>query len=125
LIGVIWALFLTGISLSMISIMSFIMLVGVVVNNAILIIDYTHQLQRSGKPRAEAIVEACRVKFAPVLMMNLAIVLASLPQAINVKSIQGPFAITAIGGIIVSTVMTLYVIPALYAMGGRKALKAR
>jgi HAE1 family hydrophobic/amphiphilic exporter-1 len=116
LIGVLWALFLTGISMSMISIMSFIMLVGVVVNNAILVIDYAHQLQREGKTPKEAIIEASVIKFDAVIMMNLAIVLAQLPQAINVKSMQGPFAITAIGGIVVSTFMTLFVIPALYVI---------
>jgi HAE1 family hydrophobic/amphiphilic exporter-1 len=96
--------------------MSFIMLVGVVVNNAILIIDYAHQLQREGKTPRDAIIEACVVKFDAVIMMNLAIVLAQLPQAINIKSMQGPFAVTAIGGIVVSTLMTLYVIPAMYVI---------
>jgi len=119
LMGVLWALFLFGVSISMISIMSFIMLVGVVVNNAILIIDYTHQLQREGRTAQDAIIEACRVKFDPILMMNLAIILAQLPQAVNIQSIQGPFALTAIGGIIVSTLMTLLVIPALYVLVAR------
>jgi len=124
LIGVLWALVITGNSISMISIMSFIMLVGVVVNNAILIIDYAHQLQKRGMTRRAAIYEACKIKFDAVLMMNLAIIMASLPQALEAESVQAPFAISAIGGIVVSTVLTLLVIPAMYAGrddGSRKA----
>jgi len=116
LIGVLWAMFITGTSISMISIMSFIMLVGVVVNNAILIIDYAHQLERQGISRHDAIIESCITKFNAILMMNLAIVTASLPQALAKASIQAPFAITAIGGIVVSTLMTLFLIPSLYLL---------
>ncbi len=113
-VGVLWGLFLSGNSISMISLMSSIMLIGVVVNNAILIIDYAHQRQRDGLSQRDAIIDACRVKFSAILMMNLAIVLSMLPQAFNVASFQSPFAITAIGGISVSTIMTLFVIPAMY-----------
>lgn len=113
-VGVLWGLYLSGNSISMISLMSSIMLIGVVVNNAILIIDYAHQRQKDGLSQRDAIIDACRVKFSAIIMMNLAIVLSMLPQAFNVASFQSPFAITAIGGIAVSTVMTLFVIPAMY-----------
>ncbi len=120
LIGVFWALFLTGKSISMLSLMSMVMLVGVVVNNAILIIDYAHKQQREGLDRFSAISIACKVKFNVILMMNLAVVLALLPQAIDFSSFQSSFAITAIGGITVSMVMTLFVIPGLYVLGSRR-----
>ena len=114
LVGILWALFITGQTISMISLMSTIMLIGVVVNNAILIIDYAHNRQKQGLPKLDSIIDACRVKFSAVIMMNLAIVLAMLPQALSGSGFQAPFAITAIGGIVVSTIMTLLVIPALY-----------
>ncbi|MBN2036259.1 MAG: efflux RND transporter permease subunit [Chitinispirillaceae bacterium] len=120
LMGIVWALFISGVTMSMISIMSFIMLVGVVVNNAILIIDYAHRMQREGRNVRDAVVYSCGVKFKPILMMNLAIILAQLPQALDLNSIQGPFAVTAIGGIVVSTLMTLFVIPSLYVLFARK-----
>jgi HAE1 family hydrophobic/amphiphilic exporter-1 len=123
-VGVLWGLYLSGNTISMISIMSSIMLVGVVVNNAILIIDYAHQRQKDGLSQRDAIIDACRVKFSAILMMNLAIVLSMLPQAFNVASFQSPFAITAIGGIVVSTVMTLYVIPAMYMFTSPKKTHA-
>ncbi|HEX3019673.1 MAG TPA: efflux RND transporter permease subunit [Chitinispirillaceae bacterium] len=117
-IGVIWALFLTAQTISMVSLMSTVMLIGVVVNNAILIIDYAHKRQREGLCKLDSILDACRVKSRTILMMNLAIVLALLPQALSGNNIDGPFAITAIGGIIASTLMTLFVIPAMYMFTG-------
>ncbi len=128
LIGVIWALFLTGNSISMLSLMSVIMLIGIVVNNAILIIDRAHVERREGKTPEEAILEAAQVKLKPILMMNIAIVLAMLPQALGLGSgaeIRAPFAITAIGGVIVSTVLTLTVIPALYVLTAKKQVEER
>lgn len=113
-IGIIWALFFTGHTISMVSLMSTIMLIGVVVNNAILIIDYAHKRQKDGLCKLDSILDACRVKFSAILMMNLAIVLALLPQAMSGSNTDGPFAITSIGGIVSSTVMTLFVIPAMY-----------
>jgi HAE1 family hydrophobic/amphiphilic exporter-1 len=121
LIGVFWALFLTGQNISMISLMSSIMLIGVVVNNAILIVDYADMRRRQGLAPLDAILDACRVKFSAILMMNLAIILAMVPQAVSSSNIQVPFAITAIGGVAVSTMMTLFVIPALYMFTGGKA----
>ncbi|MFP4164806.1 MAG: efflux RND transporter permease subunit [Chitinispirillaceae bacterium] len=124
LIGVLWALFLSGKSISMLSLMSMVMLVGVVVNNAILIIDYAHKQQREGLNRFAAISRACKVKFNVILMMNLAVVLALLPQALDFTSFQAPFAITAIGGITVSMVMTLFVIPSLYVLGEKRKVSS-
>jgi HAE1 family hydrophobic/amphiphilic exporter-1 len=123
LIGVIWARFITGNTLSMMSLMSIIMLIGIVVNNAILIIDYAKQEMAQGMALRPAIITAAGAKFKAILMMNLAIVLAMLPQALGFGSgaeIRAPFSITAIGGILVSTVLTLFVIPGLYMAVERK-----
>jgi HAE1 family hydrophobic/amphiphilic exporter-1 len=123
LIGVIWALFLTGNSISMLSLMSLIMLIGIVVNNAILMIDYAHMRRRQGDTPREAIENGAANKFKPILMMNLAIMLAMLPQALGLGSgaeLRAPFAITAIGGILVSTLLTLFVIPTLYVITAKK-----
>ena len=126
IIGVIWALFLSGGSFSMISNMSIIMLIGIVVNNAILMIDYARQIRRErGLDSRTAIIEASATKLKAIIMMNLAIVFAMLPQALALGSggeIRAPFAITAIGGIIVSTLLTLFVIPVLYVMTAKKAI---
>lgn len=113
-IGVLWALFLTGQTISMLTLMSTIVLVGIVVNNAILLIDYAHKRQKEGMSKLDSIVSACRVKFNAILMMNLAIILALLPLALSGSKTGCSFAISVIGGIIVSTVMTLFVIPAMY-----------
>jgi HAE1 family hydrophobic/amphiphilic exporter-1 len=122
-IGVIWALFVSGNSISMISFMSVIMLIGIVVNNAILIIDYAHTRRREGDSPVEAVTAACGVKFKAILMMNLAIILAMIPQAAGLGSggeIRAPFAITAIGGVVVSTLLTLFIIPPLYVLTAKK-----
>jgi hydrophobic/amphiphilic exporter-1 (mainly G- bacteria), HAE1 family len=120
LIGVVWALFITGKALSMISVMSIIMLIGIVVNNAILLMDYAFQKIRQGRTVRQAIVEACRVKFIAIIMMNLAIVLSSLPQALSAGTFNQPFAITAIGGVLVSTMMTFFVIPVVFDWSVKK-----
>ena len=90
-----------------------------------LLIDYAHMRRREGDPPREAIEKAASNKFKPILMMNLAIVLAMLPQALALGSggeIRAPFAITAIGGILVSMLLTLFVIPSLYVLTARKAM---
>ncbi|MCL1947960.1 MAG: efflux RND transporter permease subunit, partial [Chitinivibrionia bacterium] len=118
LIGVIWALFITHNSLSMISMMSIIMLIGVVSTNAILIINYARQLRNQThiSPH-DAIVKAAGTKLKAILMSNIAIVVSMIPMALGAGAggtFRAPFAITAIGGVIVSTILTIFVIPVLY-----------
>jgi HAE1 family hydrophobic/amphiphilic exporter-1 len=118
LIGVIWALFLSGSSLSMISMMSIIMLIGVVSSNAILMIDYARRVRNEQKlPSVGAIVRAATTKLKALLMANIAIVVSMVPMALGMGAggaFRAPFAITAIGGVIVSAVLTFFVIPVLY-----------
>ncbi|MDR0305047.1 MAG: efflux RND transporter permease subunit [Chitinispirillales bacterium] len=118
LIGVIWALFITHSTLSMISMLSVIMLIGVVVNNAILMIDYARQLRNENhiSPH-DAIVKAAGTKLKAILMSNIAIVVSMIPMALGLGAggtFRAPFAITAIGGVIISTMLTFFVIPVLY-----------
>ena len=119
LIGVFWALFLSGQNISMISLMSSIMLIGVVVNNAILLVDYADMRRRQGLSSLDALFDAAKVKFSAIIMMNLSIILAMIPQVLSSSTIQVPFAITAVGGVTVSTIMTLFVVPALYSFTGK------
>lgn len=119
LIGVILALFITNTAFSITSLMAIIMLIGIVVNNAILILDYTNQLRREqGMLPKDALIEACPTKLKPQIMASIAIILGMLPLALGIgdagKEIRMPLGIVAIGGLIVSTVLTLFVIPALY-----------
>jgi len=124
LIGVVWSLFVSGYSFSMIANMSIIMLIGVVVNNAILMIDYAEQERRhKGAHKRHAIIDGAVNKLKPILMMNLAIVLSALPQALALGEggeIRAPFGITAIGGILVSTFLTLFLVPVLYVWAAPK-----
>jgi HAE1 family hydrophobic/amphiphilic exporter-1 len=118
IIAVIWFLFLSNNSISMISLMSVVMLIGVVVNNAILLIDYAQQQRLAqGLSAKDAIIKAGGTKLKAIIMSNLAIVISMVPMALGIGnggSFQSPFAITAIGGVIISTVFTFFIIPVLY-----------
>lgn len=118
LIGVIWFLFFTNSTISMISLLSVIMLIGVVVNNAILLIDYAQsQRLKLGISAKEAIVKAGGTKLRAILMSNLAIIISMIPMALGLGaggSFRAPFAITAVGGVAVSTFFTFFLIPILY-----------
>lgn len=119
LIGVILALYITNTAFSITSLMAIIMLIGIVVNNAILILDYTNQLRREqGMLPKDALLEACPTKLKPQIMASVAIILGMLPLALGIGAagaeIRMPLGVVSIGGLIVSTILTLVVIPALY-----------
>jgi HAE1 family hydrophobic/amphiphilic exporter-1 len=119
LLGVILALYITNTAFSITSLMSIIMLIGIVVNNAILILDYTNQLRREqGFLPKDALMEAAPTKLKPQIMASIAIILGMLPLALGIgdagKEMRMPLGIVAIGGLIVSTILTLFVIPAIY-----------
>ncbi len=118
LIGVILALLLTRLSLNIISMMSIIMLVGIVVNNAILILDYVNLKRREGYSVHDALLEAGELKLKPIVMSTLAIIAGMIPMALGTggsgKEIYQPMGIVSIGGLIVSTFLTLVIIPAFY-----------
>lgn len=119
IIGVVLSLYITNISFGITSLMSIIMLIGIVVNSAILMLDYTNQLRREeGKTPKEALMIACPTKLKPIIMSTTAIILGMLPLALGIgdagKEMRIPLGVVAIGGLIVSTALTLFVIPAFY-----------
>jgi len=119
LIGVIGAMLLTGATMNIISMMAVVMLLGIVVNNAILILDYANVLIRNeNKSVKAALLEACPVKLRPIIMSSTAIILGMLPMALGLgaagREMRQPMGIVTIGGLIVSTILTLLVIPAVY-----------
>jgi len=117
IIGVVLIALITGTVLNMVSMMGIIMLVGIVVNNAILILDYYNQLRQSGMELRQALVTACTAKLKAVLMSNIAIVLGMLPMAMGIGAsgaeMRQSMGVIMIGGIVSSTFLTLYIIPAL------------
>jgi HAE1 family hydrophobic/amphiphilic exporter-1 len=122
LIGVIVALWAAGISISVMVFIGFIMLVGIVVNNAIVLIDYINTLRRRGMAKAEAILLAGRVRLRPILMTTTTTVLGLLPMALGGgegAEIRAPMAITVIAGLISATLLTLIVIPTIYNVVAR------
>jgi len=117
LIGVIIALFLTGKSLNVLAFIGLIMLAGIVVNNAIVLIDYINQLRREGVARNEAIVRGGRTRLRPILMTTLTTILAMVPMALGLgegSEMRAPMAITIIGGLTSSTFLTLVIVPIFY-----------
>jgi CzcA family heavy metal efflux pump len=116
--GVLWALFLTNTTLSVTSFQGVIVMVGIVVSNGILLVDYTNHLRVSGMELRTAVVKAARTRLRPILMTSLATVLGLIPMAAGIggESTQAPLAISVIGGLTVSTVLTLFFIPALYTI---------
>jgi CzcA family heavy metal efflux pump len=116
IVGVFWTLFLTGTTLSVTSFQGIIVMVGIVVSNGILLVDYTNRLRKSGMPLEEAVVQAGRTRLKPILMTSLATVLGLIPMAAGIggESTQAPLAIAVIGGLTVSTTLTLFFVPALY-----------
>ncbi len=118
IIGVFWMLFLTGTTLSVTSFQGVIVMVGIVVSNGILLVDYTNHLRIRGVPIREAVLRAGTTRLKPILMTSLATVLGLIPMAIGVggESTQAPLAIAVIGGLTLSTALTLFFVPILYTI---------
>ncbi len=116
-IGVFILMYYTDTNIGLTAMMGMIMLIGIVVNNAILILDYVNQLVREeGFSAKEALIKAAPVKLKPILMSTIAIILGMLPMAMGIgdagKEMRIPLGIVSIGGLVASTVLTLYVVPA-------------
>jgi HAE1 family hydrophobic/amphiphilic exporter-1 len=127
LVGVIFALGLTGTSISVIVLLGVIVLAGIVVNNAIVLVDYANQLRRQGMPKREALVEAGRVRLRPIVMTTLTTVLGLLPMSFGWgegAEVRAPMAISVMGGLIFSTLLTLVLIPVMYELLDRKVYVA-
>ena len=117
-IGVILALLITGQTFNLVSLISIIMLVGIVVNNAILLLDYANLRQQQGIAPHDALMEAGEAKLKPIIMSTLAIVIGMLPMALGIgpagREMRMPMGIVMIAGLIVSAFLTLVIIPAFY-----------
>lgn len=127
LTGAVLALFLTGTTVNVVAFIGVIMLAGIVVNNAILLVNKINQLRADGVERTEAILESGRSRLRPILMTTLTTVLGLLPMAIGIgegAEVRTPMAITVIGGLSVSTLLTLIVIPVVYSLLDRKTWPA-
>jgi len=119
MIGVIWALFLTRTTLNVTSFMGIIMMVGIVVSNGVLLVEYMNELRRRGLPLREAVMQGGRTRLRPILMTSLTTLVGLFPMALGVgtgSEANAPLARAVIGGLAVSTVLTLLLIPTLYAM---------
>jgi HAE1 family hydrophobic/amphiphilic exporter-1 len=119
-IGVVLSLLLTGTSFSMQAYIGIIMLAGIVVSNAILLVDYINTLRkRDGVPLREAVELAGRTRLRPILMTSIATMLGLVPMAMGVGDggeLQAPLARVVIGGLLASTLVTLVLVPAVYTL---------
>ena len=115
--GGLFALFFTGNEVSVIGMLGFVMLAGIIVNNGIVMVDYINQLRETGMSKKEAIVESATSRLRPILMTTLTTVLSMSTMALGIgggSAMIQPMAIVMIGGLVYGTVLTLIVVPALY-----------
>ena len=120
--GALVALWVMRQSMNIYSIIGIILLAGLVKKNSILLVDFTNQMRAQGKPVLEALQAACPVRLRPILMTSVANVVASLPPALALgpgAETRVPMAITIIGGVMVSTLLTLLVVPCIYRLFAR------
>jgi multidrug efflux pump subunit AcrB len=123
LTGVLLILFGTGTTLNVMSLMGIVMMVGIVVSNSILIVEFTRQMRHQGTPLREATAVASRLRLRPVLMTSLATLLGLIPMAMKLGTgaeAYAPLARAIIGGLLVSVVVTVYLVPAAYLWIHRK-----
>jgi HAE1 family hydrophobic/amphiphilic exporter-1 len=123
-IGVLATMYLFGVTISVVSLIGFVLLAGIVVNDAIVLVDYANQLRREGLGKLEALKQAGKVRLRPILMTTATTVLGLLPMAIGLgegAELRTPMALTVIGGMVTSTLLTLLVVPAVYTVLDRRS----
>jgi multidrug efflux pump subunit AcrB len=121
--GVLLALFVTGTTVNVQSLMGVVMMVGMVVSNSILIVEFTHRLQDDGMPLLDAVVSSCRIRLRPILMTSMATVFGLIPMALKLgtgSEAYAPLARAIIGGLIASVALTVFIVPAAYLMVYRR-----
>jgi hydrophobic/amphiphilic exporter-1 (mainly G- bacteria), HAE1 family len=128
IVGGLFALFLAKMSIDMFTMIGFIMLLGLVTKNSILLVDYTQKLMRQGMERNEALVKAGLTRLRPILMTTFALIAGMLPLALGLSEVgkfrQG-MAVVIIGGLISSTILTLVVVPAVFGFMETLRLRTR
>lgn len=120
------ALLIAGIEVSVISLIGFVMLVGIIVNNGIVLVDYINQQRLSGMERREAIIDAGVTRLRPILMTSLTTILGLIVTATAKNAgtaLMQPIAVVCIGGLLYATLMTLFVVPCMYDMMNKKDMQ--
>ena len=124
-IGAVLGIYLAGVSISVVVFIGAILLVGIVVNNAIVLVDRVNRLRLDGLDRRTAVITGARQRFRPIMMTTITTVLGLLPMAIGLgeaSELRTPMAITVIGGLLGATLLTLVVIPVVYDLVDRKQI---
>jgi hydrophobe/amphiphile efflux-1 (HAE1) family protein len=127
LVGAVFALGWGGYSLNMFSMIGIVLLMGIVKKNSILLVDFTNQRRSEGMPLREALLTACPTRLRPILMTSISTIVAAVPAAIALdlsrlgiegggQELRAPMAVAVIGGVLLSTLLTLFVVPAIYHM---------
>jgi HAE1 family hydrophobic/amphiphilic exporter-1 len=119
IIGGVIALWISGNTLNIYSMIGMVLLIGLVAKNSILLVDLTNQYRSEGKPIDKALLDACPIRLRPVLMTSFTVILALLPAALGFgagSDTNGPLAVAIIGGMFTSTLLTLVVVPAIYSL---------
>ena len=120
------ALLIAGIEVSVVSLIGFVMLVGIIVNNGIVLVDYINQQRLAGMERREAVIDACVTRLRPILMTSLTTILGLIVTAAAKNAgtaLIQPIALVCIGGLLYATLMTLFVVPCMYEIMNRKELR--
>lgn len=126
--GGLLALLVTGNEISVIAMIGFVMLAGIIVNNGIVLVDYINQLRGEGKKKKPAIVEGCVTRIRPVMMTCITTILGLSVMAVGKTAgtdMMQPVAVVCIGGLLYATILTLYVVPVLYDMFNKEKFKKR
>ncbi|MEG2639257.1 MAG: efflux RND transporter permease subunit, partial [Clostridiales bacterium] len=120
------ALIITGLDVSVISLLGFLVLTGVVVNNGIVLVDYINRLQAGGMEHIEAIILGGKTRLRPILMTALTTILGLTTMALGVgmgAEMVQPMAVVCIGGLLYATILTLFVVPVIYDISRKKKKK--
>ena len=119
-------LFFTGFDLSVVSMIGFVMLCGIVVNNGIVLVDYVNQLRIGGMSKKEALVEAGKTRMRPILMTAITTIIGLVSMALGIgegTEMMQPVAIVCIFGLLYATIMTLFIVPVMYDLFNKKPIR--
>jgi HAE1 family hydrophobic/amphiphilic exporter-1 len=122
LTGAVWAMRLTDVSMNIYSLIGILLLMGIVKKNSILLVEFTNHKRQEGMAVREALIDACPVRLRPILMTSIATITGAIPGAMAWgagSEVMRPMAITVIGGVLVSTFLTLFVVPCAYSLATR------
>lgn len=126
LVGIVGALLAAGQGLSITALMGVLMVVGIAVSNGILLVDHANRLLQEGMPALEAMVDAARVRFTPIMMTSLATVFGLLPTALGLDEASAsnrPLALAVVGGLLSSTALSLFLVPTMFVMLARPRVR--